>query len=145
VFQDKKYNSSAQPVNESGNAPASAPENIAGARLAWEARHRGAATRALNALNIYGGVEVVISPTRKQACQLAGSSVNSMSLVANATPAQRAELERGLITLTDLRRARKSKTSNPEDIRAFVERHGIEAVFAVVDEMTAPPAASAAE
>jgi hypothetical protein len=71
-------------------------------------------------------------------------SVDSISIVANATPNEIERLRRGWLSLRDVRALHAERCNKPTtaNIEAFVDRVGPDAIMAVLDRLTAPTEAN---
>jgi hypothetical protein len=118
---------------------------ITGRDLANKLRKTLPGERAVMALAIADGVMVVTDFTHAQAARLADVSVDSVSIVASATPYEIQALNRGWLSLRDVRALHAERCNKPTtaNIEAFIDRVGPDAIMAALDRLTAPTQAAA--
>jgi hypothetical protein len=111
-----------------------------GRDFARKLREASPANRAIQALALVDGFTIVTNHTYAQAARLAETSVDSISIVAHATPVEIEYLKRGWLSLRDVRWAHANRPNRPTaaDIEAFIDRVGPDAVWNVFDRLTAP-------
>ena len=117
---------------------------IAGRDLARKLRKALPGERAVTALALTDGLTVT-GLTHAQAARLAEVSVDSISIVAGATTHEIYALNRGWLSLRDLRALHAARCNKPTtaNIEAFIDRVGPDAIMAVLDKLTAPTQAAA--
>jgi hypothetical protein len=128
-----------KPENSADARPPAPTKTISGHKLSR--CHMSPARRALLAVDIAAGKVVVDDLTRAQARALTGASVGYVHTAAELTPAQREQVECGLLSLSAIH------NGSPTDaaIDRFVAKAGANRVMAALDRYTQPRFAFVAE
>jgi hypothetical protein len=117
---------------------------MAGRTLARQVKKEPPAQRAVQAARIARGEVSVATLTTAQIGLLTHLSPASVALAKTASPDDLAALMLGEMSLRQLR-AKRRKAPSDSAIRAFLHRAGIEPVLNMIDQLTAPASAVAAE
>jgi len=118
---------------------ASAGKQLTGRSLANKLRDALPGARAIMALSLTNGV-TLSGLTYAQAARLVSVSVDSISIVANATPNEIEHLRRGWLSLRDVRALHASQCNKPTrtNIEAFIDCVGSDAIMDALDRLTQP-------
>ena len=119
-------------------------EFLSGRFVAKHAHGRPLNERLVTVTMLLGNIQLG-ELTHAQIAKLAGVSLDSVSIVANATPDERKALFNGA-SLRSVRKANaKPREMTDAEIEAFIDRVDPNRVLAILDRKTAPPQLVAAE
>jgi hypothetical protein len=100
--------------------------------------------RALATLDLATGAKTASDLTRTQAAEFAGVPASYVATAARATEAERDQMRRGTLTISELHhRKRAAKTLTDSEIDRIVGQVGAQQLLAWLDRATAPRAQAA--
>jgi hypothetical protein len=111
-------------------------KTIDGCELSRALKKAGVTARSVMASELETGAVALLGMTRQQAVALTGVSSRNVGLVNRASLEDRRALERGSISISNLRRRRRPVSDS--DIARYVRRVGPDRILNVVNQLTAP-------
>jgi hypothetical protein len=101
---------------------------------------------AILAADLTSGRTRLMQPTQAQAAKLCGVSLHYVNAAARLTLAQRVQIERGKLSLSQLVNNNRNQKSSDEAIDRYIVAVGADRVWDRLDQLTAPaPVVEAAE
>ena len=116
--------------------PKSKPKDLDGRKLSRRLHKLNATRRAQLAADLVTGELCFLNLTPRQAAELLDVSRPYIDTLTRATVKDRARLEYGLVTLSELHKRRRQPTDS--DIERMVTKIGPDRVWRVLDKITAP-------
>jgi hypothetical protein len=94
---------------------------------------------ALLAESMTAGEVVVGHFAQRQACKLTGARPRDLQVIRNATPFELAAMRKGDLDIDTVRKSQlANKPVSDKKLRTVIQHAGVERVFGVLDELTAP-------